>query len=542
MPLRSLESARKHHLDPVNPLSYTGPEPYRSKAVLIRRPACFIFALLLALPLISLSSPDPYLTAQAPQSNSRENEFGISLTLFSTLAAINAAGYDAGMDSPLNERFKVRTQLREELAKRNIPCLPDLKAFYKAHKPTSDTADLSQYISFALIADGPPNFALPANVPADAEPLRPLSELLARFYKQANLEDLWNRSQKPYLAAISEYQDAVINTLFEANGYLRNPSGSGYLGRRFQIYLDLLAAPDQVQVRSYRDDYYVVITPASVPVVDQVRDAYLAYLLDPLTFKYSEVIKEKKPLAKFAQDAPALDLAYKDDFSLLVTKCLIKAIDSRLIHGGAEKRQAFVDQAMREGFILTAAFADLLPAYEKQEEAFRLYYPDLVSAVDVGKEQKRLKRVQFVQTVAPRVITPPARIQLDPAEESLQTAEGLYEQHDYENARKAFKKVFEQTADQAKQGRAYYGLALIDLQEKHWDEALDLFQRTVDNNPKSALAAWSHYYLGQLALKAGDQDKAATQFKQTLATEGASAKARDAAQRALQNNPGEQDQ
>ena len=460
------------------------------------------------------------------------NQFSISQTLFSTLAAINAAGYDAGMDSPLNERYKVRTQVRDALASRKIGCLPELKAFYQEHKKASDTADLSQYISFALVAGEPPEFALPGAVPPDVEPLRGFSELLARFYKEANLADLWNRSQQAYGIAMAEYQEPVINTLFEANGYLRNPSG--YLGRRFQIYLDLLAAPDQVQVRSYRDDYYVVITPTSAPVVDEVRDAYLAYLLDPLSFKYSEVIKEKKPLAKYAQDAPALDVAYKDDFALLVTKCLIKAIDSRLIHGGPEKRELFVNEAMREGFILTAALAELLPAYEKQDEAFRLYYPDLVSAVDVHKEEKRLKRIEFAQSLPQRVIAPPAKMQIDPAEQTLAAAEGLYEQHDLENARKFYRKALEQTGDTKLKGRANYGLALIDLQEKRWDEALDLFQRTVDANPNSALTAWSHYYLGQLELKAGDSDKATAQFKLALATEGATPKLQEAAEKALQ--------
>ncbi len=472
------------------------------------------------------------------QTDSAENGFGVSATLFSTLAAINAAGYDAGLDSPLNARYRVRTQVREELAKRKVACLPELREFYKEHKKASDTADLSQYLSFALLAGAPPKFELPGGeLPPDVEPLRGFSELLARFYKEANLEELWTRSQPAYTTAIAEYQDAVIGTLFEANGYLRNPSG--YLGRRFQIYLDLLAAPDQVQVRSYRDDYFVVISPTSTPVVEEIRDAYLAYLLDPLTFKYSEIIKSKKPLQKYAQEAPALDLAYKDDFSLLVTKCLIKAIDARLTHGGQEKRQAVVDEAMREGFILTAGFADLLPAYEKQQDAFRLYYPDLVSAIDVKKEEKRLKTVQFVESIPGRVIAPPAKVELEPAEESLQTAEGMYEQHDIEGARKLFKKALEQTGEKPKQGRAYYGLALIDLQEKHWDEALDLFQRTVDASPNSAIGAWSHYYLGQLALKAGDAEKATAQFKLTLANESATASARSAAEKALQSSSGE---
>jgi tetratricopeptide (TPR) repeat protein len=507
---------------------------------LIRRSALAI--VLSLIPALGISA-DAFPAAPRPsspqtQSDLGENGFGVSETLFSTLAAINAAGYDAGMESPLNEKYRVRVQVRDELAKRKIPCLPELKEFYREHKKASDTADLSQYISFALLAGGAPTFQLPSGqLPPDVEPLRDFSELLSRFYKEANLEELWNRSQPPYTAAISEYQDAVIGTLFEANGYLRNPSG--YLGRRFQIYLDLLAAPDQVQVRSYRDDYFMVITPTRTPVVDEIRDAYLAYVLDPLTFKYSTAIKEKKPLQRYAQEAPALDLAYKDDFSLLVNKCLIKAIDARLMHDGPEKRQAFVNEAMREGFILTAAFVELLPAYEKQQDAFRLYYPELVSAIDIKKEERRLKNVQFVESLPQKVIAPPAKIQLEPAEETLAAAEGLYEQKDVENARKLFKKALEQTSDKAKQGRAYYGLALIDLEEKHWDEALNLFQRTVDANPSSTLTAWSHYYLGQLQLKAGDAEKATAQFKLTLATDGASARAREAAEKALQSSSGD---
>ena len=455
------------------------------------------------------------------------------------MAAINAAGYDAGLDSPLNERYKVRQQIRDELKKRQVAILPELRAFYEAHKKPTPTADLSQYISFAMIADGPPGFQVPGEAPPDVQALSGFSELLARFSKEANLEDLWKRSQPAYQTAVSEYQDRVIETLFEANGYLRNPSG--YLGRRFEVFLDLLAAPDQIQVRSYRDDFFVVISPTNAPVVDEVRDAYLAYILDPLTFKYSEVIKSKKALQKYAEEAPALDLAYKDDWSLLVTKCLIKAIDTRLIKGSG-KRQVEINRAMQEGFILTSAFADLLPAYEKQQDAFRLYYPDLISAVDVRKEEKRLKNVQFAQSIAPRVIAAPAKMEIDPVEESLQNADGLYEQKDLESSRVVYRRVLEQTGDPAKQGRAYYGLGLINLQQKHWDEALNLFQKTVRANPNPSLTAWAHYYLGQLAMKSGDSDKATSEFKMTVAMEGASARAKEAAEKAMQSNSGENNQ
>ncbi len=483
---------------------------------------------------VPLASSRSGQVAQPAVGSTGENQFTSSVELFATLAAINAAGYDAGLDSPLNDRYKIRTQLRAELAKRSIPCLPELRAFYKEHKKPSETADLSQYISFALVAGPPPGFEVSeTQVPPDVAGLKGFSALLSTFYQQANLVELWRRSQKAYQGAIADYQEPVINTIFEANGYLRNPSG--YLGRRFQIYLDLLGAPNQVQVRSYKDDYYVVVTPTEAPIVDEVRDAYLAYLLDPLSFKFGEVIKEKKPLAKYAEEAPALDLAYKDDFSLLVTKCLIKAIDSRLMHGGAEKRDALVNQAMREGFILTAAFADLLPAYEKQQEALRIYYPDLIAAVDVRKEQKRLKNIEFAQSVAPRVAAPPVKTQIDPAEESLEAGEGVYEQGQYEDAAKLFKKVFQQTTDKAMQGRAYYGLARIAVHENRKDEAVELFQRTAEANPNPVITAWAHVYLGRLALAAGDSDNAATQFKSALSMEGASPMARDAAEKGLKN-------
>lgn len=487
-------------------------------------------AALLALALAFNSAPSAW--AQRP---STENQFSISQTLFATLAAINAAGYDTGIDAAINDKFKLRTQIRQELAKRKIASLPEMRDFYAAHRKPSGGADLGQYISFALLAGDAPKFELPAGeLPADVEPLRGFSELLARFYKEANLAELWRASAGAYVAAIAEYQDQVINALFEANGYLRNPSGVE--GRRFQIYLDLLGEPNQAQVRNYRDSYFVVITPSNTPLVDEIRDAYLAYLVDPLSFKFAAAIKTKQPLDKFAQSAPALDLAYKDDFQLLVTKCLIKAIDSRMLHGGPGKREAFVNQAMSEGFILTAAFAESLERYEKQPDAFRLYYPEIIAAIDVKKERKRLENVAFVQSVAPKVVAPAAKMQLQPAEESLQTAEGLYEQSDLENAQITFKKVFEQTADQALHGRAYYGLARIAIRENQLHEAKQLFERTVENNPGPTIAGWAHVYLGRIALHEKDDKKAKEQFTIALAIDGISAQARDAAEKGLESS------
>ena len=54
---------------------------------------------------------------RAAQASSNENQFGASINLFTTMAAINAAGYDSGMDSTAN--YPIRQQIRDEIAKRH---------------------------------------------------------------------------------------------------------------------------------------------------------------------------------------------------------------------------------------------------------------------------------------------------------------------------------------------------------------------------------------------------------------------------------------
>src|SRR5208282_1241918 len=101
----------------------------------------------------------------------------------------------------------------------------------------------------------------------------------------------------------------------------------------------------QIQTRSYRDRYFVVVTPSPEPQIDQVRHAYLHYLLDPLSLRFFEQWGRDKGLADFAQAAPALDEAYKNDFMLLATECVIKAVESRLAKG-APNKQALVSQSL----------------------------------------------------------------------------------------------------------------------------------------------------------------------------------------------------
>jgi tetratricopeptide (TPR) repeat protein len=461
-----------------------------------------------------------------------QGQLDFSPSLFTVMAAINAAGYDAELASPNND--PLRAEIRKAVEHSNPAVVADLKTFFAEHRQKDETADLSQYISFALSVKGPPDFApkyREVELPPDVQPLQALAPLLTRFYREANMEELWNKAQPAFERALERYHGPVSRAVLEVNAYLRNPT-AGYLGRTFQIYLDLLGAPNQVQTRSYANEYFVVVTPSAEPRVHDIRHAYLHYLLDPQATKYGMEILQKKSLEDYAQGAPALDPAYKSDFLLLTTESLIKAVETRL-PGKAES----VDDALREGYILTPYFSEQLAVYEKQRDAMRLFFPEMIKHIDVAREDKRLANVQFAE--APRVR--PAKVEQrvtepSPADKAIEDAERLYSNKDYDRARQAYLNVLEQSSEKSVHARAYYGLARIAVLQNDPELGERLFQKVLDSGPDPWVRAWTHVYLGRLSDIAGNRDEAAKHYQTALAVDGASAAARHAAQQGIQQS------
>src|SRR5437660_506101 len=126
--------------------------------------------------------------------------------------------------------------------------------------------------------------------------------------------------------------------------------GSGFIGK-FQIVVDLLGAPNQVQTRTYVDDYFVVVTPAIELPVDRIRHAYLRYMTDPLALKNSDVLRKKASLHDYALASPILEPEYRADFTLFASECFARAVEARL-----DRRPAMASESMREGFVLTPVF------------------------------------------------------------------------------------------------------------------------------------------------------------------------------------------
>lgn len=466
--------------------------------------------------------------AVVPATSAELGQLDASPTLFTVMAAINAAGYSADLSSPNNH--PLRDAIRAELAKRNIPSLPAIKEFFDRHRKRTDTEELSQYISFALTVSGPPAFAFKlrdVDIPPDVTGMKELSPLLAAFYKEAGIEDLWKRSQPAFDQYIDLYHGPVSEAVLQVNAYLRQQT-SGFKGRRFQIFIDLLAAPNQIQTRSYGDDYTIVITPSPEPRIFDVRHAYLHYLLDPLSTRYQEILNRKKALSDHAQRAEALDDSFKEDFLLLTTESLIKAVEAKL-----DRRPQGIQEALRQGYILTPFFAEHLPVYEKQEQAMLYYYPTLVSAIDLRTEDARLSPVEFDKQRAQRAVVPtpapPPPPELTGAAKTLDDAEKLYTARDLDNAKKLYLEVLQQTDNPVMHAASYYGMARIAVLQKDPELADQLFHKTLDLQPEPQVKAWTLVYLGRLSMAEGDRAQAAQYFQSALKVEGASPAAHQAA-------------
>jgi tetratricopeptide (TPR) repeat protein len=456
-----------------------------------------------------------------------------SPSLFTVMAAINAAGYKAEWSSPNNH--PIRAAIQSELAKRNIPSLGPLKEFFESHRKRTDAQELSQYISFALSCAGPPSFEFAirdVEIPPDAIGLRDLSRLLAAFYKEADVADLWKRSQPAIEQYIARYHEPVTNAVLQVNGYMRQMT-SGFRNRRFQIDIELQAAPNQIQTRSYSDNYTIVVTPSPDVRVFDIRHAYLHYLLDPLATRNQEILNRKKSLVDHAMRAQALSDAFKQDYLLLVTESLIKVIESRLDH-----KPAMVQDALKEGYILAPYFSEALPVFEKQESSMYFYYTEMMQAIDLVKEDRRLTGVEFSKDSAARpAVRMPAQEPPPPvtgAAKTLQEAEQAYSSRQLDKSKKLFLKTLEETEKPSMHASAYYGLARIALLEKDLDAAERLFQKSLDSDPEAFDKAWDLVYLGRLSVAAGDRDKAAEYFQSALQLEGASDKARQEAKQGLE--------
>jgi hypothetical protein len=456
--------------------------------------------------------------------------------MFTVLSAINSCGYDVELSSS----DPLRSRIREEIAK-SVEGSPEateanhgMCQFYQDHQRPDPAQTLAQYVSLALTLGAPPDLApkmKEADFPPDASYVLGFVPLVQRFSKAADLHTIWERHLAAYSALTDRYHEPLAKMLFDTEVYLKLPS-AGYLGRTFTVYLDPMGGPGETNARNYATDYYVVISPGTSATLktDQIRHTYLHYLLDPFALKYPTAMARLNPLLESVKTAP-MDQSFKDDMSLLVTECLIRAIEARTLATGkaAEpQREQLVEHSMEQGFVLTDYFYDALGEFEKDPRGLRTAYGEMIGGIDVGKETKLASQVRFASKAEPEVLHPSRPLEgklLTTAEQRLSEGDGAMAQ-----------RLAQQALDEKNEdpGRALFILAQVATMNRDMQGARGYFEKALGVAQEPKVVAWSHIYLGRIFDLQEDRAAALDHYRAALNAGASLPEAKAAAERGIE--------
>lgn len=519
--------------------------------------------------------PDTYAWMQAAGSGlTRTNRTPVPATnitvdnreaLFTTMCALYAAGFEADVSTA--GWHPLRARLRDILLKQEGPAVDAIREYFKQHQLADPGATLSRYIWFAVVAGPAPKFAYLLrhdDLPPEVLAIEDFNDLLANYYAEQHIGELWRKIQPAYNPEIVRLHEPITEIVTQVTGYLREmiqPSSP----RTFTVIIEPMVGR-KTNVLNFTDHYSIVLGGVGDVPTDEIRHAFLHFLLDPLALRYPNVVAVKRPLLEIAAHAPRLPVEFKEDFPSFFTECLVRAVELRLQRLSPGQIESRIDRDEADGFVLVRPLVRVLSNFEKAEPAMQYYFPDMVRAMDTGAEAKRLETVKFAEAaeneggqpegdpVKPRPVLP-AGVPNDPdALAALTEGERQIALKNAAAASAAFQRVLVKYPDQP---RAWYGLAVVALLEGNGGKAKELFGHLVGQtsgnsgdaaggngaSPEPAagptatkdplVLAWSHVYLGRIYDAEGEHDRALDEYRAAAAVEGAPESARLAAQRAL---------
>ena len=491
-----------------------------------------------------------------------------SESVFVMAAALNACGYDEGLDQSAPVRQRVRDEINQALAKsedarakRDKVCL-----FIAQHRMTGTEKDISQYISLALYLSPPPaletTVELP-QMPPDSTQVVEIVPLLRDFAAAVDLHGIWLTVHHVYDEETDRLHDPLSQMIVNTNLYLKMPA-STYSGSRFIVVIEPMLSPKLVNARIYGTDYVVVVSPVNgtIPMSD-VRHTYLHYVIEPLLYARSNAIDRMQPILKEVRDTP-LDFRFRSDTVALTVECLIKAIEARTmdtgvpvykIPSGVDRselpryehdrqvyqqkveavRVATVHHDMTQGYVLTQYFFEQLISFEKDPASLRDTIGEMVYGMDVDQQVHRARNTDFdtqadgdvLQRTKPRALTG-----LDLAEARLEAGDVATASAMARESLTVHSDTLEAVNDQA---RANFILARAAILTGHPGEAIDRFQKTLASSKEPRLLAWSHIYLGRMLDLDCKRDQALAEYNEALANRDGAQDTRLAAERGVKS-------
>ena len=507
-------------------------QPKRSRK--IRRPGpktllSWAAAASIAMLLVSPLKGAPQALAKADVSVESSSQ------LFSVMCALDAAGLE--VNPSVSSNPSDWAGLLDRLKQVHGPATDALRAFYRDHALADPGETMSRFISFALVVGPPPAFAYQIDhdvLPPDVLSIEAFDQVLRNFYKEARLDLEWTRMSKDYEREVDRYDSPVRRTTFLTAAYLREVQRASS-GREFRVLVEPLAG-NRLNFRTYQDRYSIVVGSGAEIPMDDIRHAYIHFLVDPMVLRSRQELQRKNSLLEIAAKAPLLPLAYRQDFFGLIDECFVKAIELRLNRISPTDLEAAMAEDDSEGLILVRPLVAQLKLFEKDGPAMQYYFPDIVKNLDVDAEKQRLQKVKFA-TTAPakpkeeaKAGAPPA---VSPLDRDLAEGDRQIALKNGAAAEKIFGAVLAAHPDSA---RAQYGLAISSILQGKGDRAQEQFEKVVAIAKTGApvdpaILAWSHVYLGRIHDMQDDRDMALTEYSAALAIANAPDGARIAAER-----------
>ena len=463
------------------------------------------------------------------------------------MCALDAAGYESGAGTSSDSPGRV--QLRNRMLALQGPAVSALRKYYAEHALGDSGATFSRFVTFALVTGPPPDFQFELrhdDLPPEALTLDGFNAILANFYGEAKLDELWKFYQPDYQRGVESLRPPVSSLIFTVSNYLREIMRP--INRRsFSVYVEPLAG-DKTIFRTFADEYDLVVRPSADPPMDDIRHAFLHFILDPIAIRYRVQAAKASSLLEFAARAPLLPVDLRDDFSDFFDECLVRAVELRLRRLSPADLAAAIDQAESSGFVLVRPIYAGLSGFEKSEPAMEYYLPDLIKGIDVEAEQRRLRGVKFAEA-APASTAPPDNFRSavkpaassDPLDDELAEGQRQISARNGAAAAASFERVLATRPDDE---RATYGLAVASALQGKPDQARELFTKVIaaaqnplagpSAHPDPSNLSWSHIYLGRMYDVEGKRDLAVLEYRAALAVAGAPDPAKTAAQRGIE--------
>jgi tetratricopeptide (TPR) repeat protein len=289
-------------------------------------------------------------------------------------------------------------------------------------------------------------------------------------------------------------------------------------------------------VRNIGDEYALVVNPA-VSSLDEMRHAFLHFLLDPLVIRNRDQLLPEDVLYRIALRAPRLQESLKKDSLAFFAECMVRSVELRMRKLPAAQLAAEVDRAEGDGLVLVRPLMAALAKFEAAEPAMSFYFTDLLKSIDVTSERARLQNMRFPPADAPAPADVPAPV-LSEKDRAIEEGDRLTASRDGAGAVAAYERAL---AIAPNDPRALYGYAMASLLLGQGEKAFDLFNQVVsaasgsdpEAKPDAGTLAWAHVYLGRLHDLASEREEALAEYRSALAVTGAPEEARAAAQKGV---------